>query len=111
MGRTVKLDQIAPVLTELDYPVSRETAVEAFDDVTLRHADGVENMGDVISQSSDDTFDSADDVENELLILSDVTVSDTSRDRTREILQGLTSDSMNLLPQHAVGSRTSPRDG
>jgi hypothetical protein len=62
MGRTVKLNQLDLVLAELDYPVSRETAVEAFDDVTLSLAEGEENMGDVIGQSGDDTFDSADDL-------------------------------------------------
>ncbi len=76
MGRTVKLNDIDSVVSALDYPVSRETAVEEYADVTLSLADGEENMGDIISQSSDDTFDSTDDLENEL---------------------------MNLLPRHAVG--------
>lgn len=76
MTREVKLNQLETVLSELDYPVSRETVVGECDDVTLALADGTENLGDIISESSDDAFDSMDELTNEI---------------------------KSLLPRHAVG--------
>lgn len=76
MGRDVKLNELDAVLAELDYPVSRESVVDACDDVTLVLADGEENLGTVVAGSGNDAFDSVDDLENEV---------------------------MNLLPRHAVG--------
>lgn len=76
MGRSIKLNQLDAMVTDLNYPVERETARDAFADVTLQLADGTENLGNVVAGSSDDSFESADDLENEVL---------------------------NLLPRHAVG--------
>jgi len=76
MGRTVKLNETDALLDEQEYPLSREAAVEAYDDVTLRLADGEENMGEVLADSNADRFDSPDELETELL---------------------------SLLPRHAVG--------
>jgi hypothetical protein len=76
MTREVKLSRLETVLTEFEYPCSRETVVENGSDVTLLLADGTENLGELIAGSSDDEFDSMDDLETEVL---------------------------NLLPRHAVG--------
>lgn len=76
MARDVKLDELEPVLQELDYPAAREATAERFEDVTLVLADGEENLGALVAGSGDDTFESVDDLEEEVL---------------------------NLLPRHAVG--------
>lgn len=76
MARDVELDELDVVLRELSYPIDRDAASEATADVTLVLAGGEENLGDLIAQSGDETFDSVTDLEEEI---------------------------MNLLPQHAVG--------
>ena len=76
MGRDVHLNDIEPVLEELEYPISRESVAERCDDVTLVLADGEENLGDLVAESGGDEFSSMDDLENEIF---------------------------NLLPRHAVG--------
>lgn len=72
----VKLNRIETVLADVEYPVSREALIEEYSDVTLILAEGEENLGDIISESSEDSFASLDEVTNEV---------------------------MSLLPQHAVG--------
>lgn len=76
MTREVKLNQLDTVLSDLDYPVSRETVVATCEDVTLVLADGTENLGAIVAESSDDAFDSVDELTNEI---------------------------KSLLPRHAVG--------
>ena len=76
MSREVKLSRLETVLDEFEYPCDRAAAVSAGRDVTLVLADGTENLGEVLSDSSADSFASADEVRSEL---------------------------MSLLPQHAVG--------
>lgn len=71
MGRDGKLDELEELLDGLDYPLSR-----GCDDVTLTLADGEESLGDLVTGSGDETFESMDDLETEV---------------------------MNLLSQHAVG--------
>ena len=62
----VKLSRVESVLDDLEYPVSNEEAAREFDDVTLVLADGERNLGDLIANSSDDRFESMDDLESEL---------------------------------------------
>lgn len=76
MARQVKLSHLDRLLEEFEYPVDRETVVEGTRDVTVELADGTENLGDLVAESSDDTFESVND---------------------------LSSEVMNLLPRHAVG--------
>ncbi len=76
MGRNVHLNDIEPVLEELDYPVSRDAVADQCDDVTLVLADGEENLGDLVAGSGADEFSSTDDLQSEVF---------------------------NLLPRHAVG--------
>ena len=67
MAREVKLSRIEGPLSELSYPVSRDDAIDQLDDVTLRLADGEANLGDVVADSNGDSFDSVDDLQNEVL--------------------------------------------
>lgn len=67
--REVKLSGLDELLEEFDYPCSHETAVAEGRTVTLLLADGTENLGDVIERSTDDTFDSMDDLETEVMNL------------------------------------------
>jgi hypothetical protein len=60
--RTVKLYRVESVLSELSYPVDRETAVEALDDVTLLLADGEVNLGATIDAASEAEFEVAEDL-------------------------------------------------
>ena len=66
MDRTVKLSRVDGTLRELTYPISREEATDQLGDVTVRLADGEANLGELIADSSDERFDSADDLENEV---------------------------------------------
>ncbi|WP_338728355.1 hypothetical protein [Haladaptatus sp. DJG-WS-42] len=76
MNEKVKLNELDDVLGELDYPLSRGAVTTACADVTLLLADGHENLGALLERSHEDTFESQDDLLNEIL---------------------------GLLPQHAVG--------
>lgn len=76
MAREVKLSRLVPVLSDLDYPMSHDAVVEQCGDLTLLLADGTVNFGDLIADSSSETFDSMDDLVLEV---------------------------MNLLPRRAVG--------
>lgn len=72
----VKLSHLVPLLDDLEYPLTREAVLEECEDVTLLLADGEVDLDDVVAESSDTVFDSADD---------------------------LVSEVMSLLPRHAVG--------
>lgn len=76
MGREVKLNDLGPILDAFEYPIARDAVAKNCADVTLELADGEENLGALIEQSTEDQFESADDLVNEIL---------------------------GLLPQHAVG--------
>ncbi|SNZ12858.1 hypothetical protein SAMN06269185_1960 [Natronoarchaeum philippinense] len=66
MGRTTRLSRVDDVLDDLDYPVMRDDAADELTDVTLELADGEANLGELISDTSSDSFDSADDLQDEL---------------------------------------------
>lgn len=74
--REVKLNRLETVLADLEYPVTHQTLLDHCDDVVLLLADGTENLADIVASSSEDVFDSPDEITNEV---------------------------MSLLPQHAVG--------
>lgn len=69
MGREVKLNELGELVAQLHYPMERETVSEAFDDVTLQLADGTENLGAVVERSSADSFETAEEVETEVMSL------------------------------------------
>lgn len=76
MERELKLNQLQDALAALDYPLDRAAAVDACEGVTLLLADGTEQLADVVADSNADRFDSAAELESEV---------------------------MSTLPQHAVG--------
>jgi hypothetical protein len=63
MEREIQLNETVALFEELSYPVARSTVTEEFAAVTVRLADGEVNLGDLLSESSSETFDSADDLE------------------------------------------------
>ena len=67
MTREVKLSHIDDALSELSYPISRDDAADQLSDVTLSLADGEANLGEVVADSNGDSFDSVDDLQNEVL--------------------------------------------
>ncbi|MFW5940076.1 MAG: hypothetical protein ACOCSD_05500 [Halolamina sp.] len=76
MDREIKLNELRDTLAELDYPVDRAAAVDACEGVTLLLADGTEPLAGVVADSGEDRFESAADLESEV---------------------------MSTLPRHAVG--------
>lgn len=69
MNEKVKLSRLNDVLGKLDYPLTREAAATECADVTLLLADGETNVGTVIEQSTADSFESQDELSNEILSL------------------------------------------
>lgn len=66
MGQTTRLSQIDQTLEDLSYPVSREDAAGALDDVTLELADGEENLGTIVRDVGSESFSSVDELRDEL---------------------------------------------
>ncbi|MFC4549957.1 MULTISPECIES: DUF5789 family protein [Halorussus] len=66
MAREVKLSRIDSVLTELSYPVSRAEAAREFDDVTLTFSDGEENLGELISETPAEEYESFEELRDEI---------------------------------------------
>jgi hypothetical protein len=66
MGREIKLSHLDSVLTELSYPVSREVAAETFEDVTVTYADGEGNLGELISRTPADQYESFEELRDEI---------------------------------------------
>ncbi|WP_336023551.1 DUF5789 family protein [Halobellus salinisoli] len=66
MGREVKFSHVREALETLEYPIDRANAADEFADVTLLLADGSENFGELIEETSSDRFESAEDLESEL---------------------------------------------
>ena len=66
MGRTTRLSRIDDTLETLSYPVDRETAAAELEDVTLELADGEANLGEVLEDVEADSFESPDDLRDEI---------------------------------------------
>jgi hypothetical protein len=62
----IRLSELETRLAELDYPVSREAAVNELTGTTLQLADGEVDLGDTLAQSTDDEYESVDDLSNEV---------------------------------------------
>jgi hypothetical protein len=69
MPREVHLDKLDTLLAELEYPIDREAARTACDDVTLVLADGTAEFADVLAASGERTFTSVDELRSEVLSL------------------------------------------
>jgi hypothetical protein len=66
MVRKVELRNISKVLNDSKYPLARSAAAEEFSDVTLVLADGKADLGALISETTNETFESASDIETAL---------------------------------------------
>ena len=66
MTREIRLSRIDSTLTDLSYPVSREVAADSFADVTVTFADGEANLGDLISETPAEEFDSFEELRDEI---------------------------------------------
>lgn len=69
MAQTVKLNQLRETLDGFGYPLSHEAAVDAAAGITLQLAEGTEPLDEVIADSSLNRFDSAEDLESEVMML------------------------------------------
>jgi hypothetical protein len=67
MGQTRKLNELTQLLSDFEYPLEREQAAAACDDVTLQFADGTANLQSIIQQSTATAFESASDLEAEVM--------------------------------------------
>ena len=66
MEDRVKLSRVRGHLAELTYPVTRDDAAIALEDVTVTYADGERDLGLLISQVGGDAFESPDELFEEL---------------------------------------------
>jgi hypothetical protein len=66
MYERVKLSRVATRLDDLSYPVSRVDAVAAFTDVNVLMADGEENLGTLVAEVPNDSFDSSTELWEDL---------------------------------------------
>ena len=66
MATEVKLSEIEPELSKLDYPVTRAAAVQRYEGVTLLFADGEADLGDLIAETGSSEFESTDDLYTDL---------------------------------------------
>lgn len=66
MERTITLTNISTVIDDITYPIDRAAAASEFSEVTLALADGEANLGQLVSETSSELFQSATDIEMEL---------------------------------------------
>lgn len=59
------LSHVESTLEDFSYPISREAAARELSGVTVRHADGEGDLGEAVSNTASDSFDSADDLTTE----------------------------------------------
>lgn len=67
MTRTIRLNRLDGVLSELEYPTDPSTVAVACEDVTVRLADGEVNLGETVSGSDAAEFASAEELRTELM--------------------------------------------
>jgi len=67
MDAELKLNELHEALADLDYPLDRAAAVDAAEGTTLLLADGTASLSGVIADSGEDRFESADDLESEVM--------------------------------------------
>ncbi|WP_324759243.1 DUF5789 family protein [Haloarcula sp. GH36] len=66
MGREIELRDISTVLDDSNYPLAQSAAADEFSDITLVLADGKADLGKLISETTNERFESASDVETAL---------------------------------------------
>ncbi len=62
MAEEIKLSKIENRLEQLSYPVGRNEAAGELAEVTLLLADGEANLGNVVSETPSEEFDSVEDL-------------------------------------------------
>ena len=66
MVREIEFRNISTLLNDIEYPIAQSAAAEDFSDVTLVLADGKADLGKLISETTNQTFESATDIETAL---------------------------------------------
>ena len=66
MTTQLKLHELESEFSKLDYPLSRATAVQRYEGVTLLLADGEADLGDLIAETGTSEFESPDDLYTDL---------------------------------------------
>ena len=61
--RKVKLGRVRSALDELEYPVSRPEAADELAGTTLVFADGEDDLGELVDETREDRFESAEELE------------------------------------------------
>lgn len=67
MSETVKIQRVRRVLEEVDYPISNAAARVAVEGTTVLYADGRESLAAVIGRSQQSEFETAADLEAEVI--------------------------------------------
>ena len=62
-----QLGDLDEALEDLDYPTTTDELVEAYGDYEIETQGGEESLGEVLSSTENQTYDSADDVRSRLL--------------------------------------------
>lgn len=62
----ITLNELRDLLVDLEFPITREAAADACDDVVLDYADGEEPLDTVIGRVPSDEFETARDLEEEI---------------------------------------------
>lgn len=66
MGESIRLNRLATVITDLDYPLSKHDALDELSDVTLVYADGEEPLPAVLQRANTEQFETPTDLETEI---------------------------------------------
>lgn len=66
MASEVGIADVDEVLEGLDYPLSREEAAAALDDVTVRRDDEETDLGELVSMVGRSAFEDSDDLREEI---------------------------------------------
>ncbi|GAA0246590.1 hypothetical protein ACFFQF_05575 [Haladaptatus pallidirubidus] len=66
MGRTVRFSHLESELQRLSYPISRNAAATEFDDVTVLFTKGEKNLGQLVSQTEQEEYESVEDLDAEI---------------------------------------------
>ena len=66
MTREIEFRNISTVLDDIEYPLAQSAAVAEFSDVTLVLADGEADLGELISATTNETFESPGDLKTAL---------------------------------------------
>lgn len=69
MNQVVKLNELETILTDIEYPISRDTLIDEYGETTIQLADGTVDLDTIMHESSTEQFLSTDDITNELMSL------------------------------------------